>query len=551
MPCAPAAARWAQELAGGDPILLTYMTSVPRDWPLAISAALHGLPLVLQGVAQPWVGPGVRVHASREAATLLQAVAPSSTVASVHGSDLLVANAITAELKQRLRTMAAANEVLVAGECSASPFCYRDAFAADEEHQKCLRSGSAACYPNAGLYIASPRALVPLLTTWESVRMANDAPEHWSGMSSSDQLALHRLYLNRSAWLDPSSTRLRLDTDNQLHLSLYACKQEERLSHDLRRRRRQLARCTSRDFDPLSMLEISSNPHGLGLSVVLRDGGRAPARPLFVHANGNHSRLDSLTRMLLDQMRINPSAYARISRHPVLLIDAHPTFAPLQGAPCGVLPLGVLMNGSYSAQPARHNPPVAELVEQARSSSQIPAERNGIIDLLSFNDEIDMLSYRLRLHSQFVQQFVIIECDVTYSGAPKKLYAHEMLLKEYDRANDAHPSSTRPMLVFEGAWEGLQYRFTDITLAEPACRIRLVNLTLLPPRNLRHSAGHANVTAAWSRELQVRKFITHFVSSEFSGGQIVIISDVDELFDPAEAGQIRQDGNCVDGIANS
>jgi len=45
-----------------------------------------------------------------------------------------------------------------------------------------------------------------------------------------------------------------------------------------------------------------------------------------------------------------------------------------------------------------------------------------IFDVFLFNNEIDMLSFRLEYLNDIVDKFIIVECSLTHSGKPKKLY---------------------------------------------------------------------------------------------------------------------------------
>ena len=60
-------------------------------------------------------------------------------------------------------------------------------------------------------------------------------------------------------------------------------------------------------------------------------------------------------------------------------------------------------------------------------------ERAGgpwLVDVLPVGDDVDMLSYRLRLHAPFTRTFVIWEMPVMYSGRRKPLHAHRLLLPD-------------------------------------------------------------------------------------------------------------------------
>ena len=47
------------------------------------------------------------------------------------------------------------------------------------------------------------------------------------------------------------------------------------------------------------------------------------------------------------------------------------------------------------------------------------------IDCFIFNDELDLLEFRLEEHNSFVDMFILVESKKTFSGKPKPLYATE------------------------------------------------------------------------------------------------------------------------------
>mmetsp|Transcript_56436 Transcript_56436/g.125982 ORF Transcript_56436/g.125982 Transcript_56436/m.125982 type:complete len:96 (+) Transcript_56436:136-423(+) len=44
-----------------------------------------------------------------------------------------------------------------------------------------------------------------------------------------------------------------------------------------------------------------------------------------------------------------------------------------------------------------------------------------------FNDEVDMLRFRLNLHAPVASTFVVVQSNLTFSGKPKELYAQRVL----------------------------------------------------------------------------------------------------------------------------
>lgn len=119
-----------------------------------------------------------------------------------------------------------------------------------------------------------------------------------------------------------------------------------------------------------------------------------------------------------------------------------------------------------------------------------PASENvekRLIDVILFDSELDMLHYRLRLHKDFVDEFVIVESNITFSGKPKKLRAEENL--------------------------------TD-SLGDASYKVTLLNVPL------------DGTVGAWERGHSVRAYIVKWLSKR-ARDKVVLVSDVDELIDPS------------------
>ena len=152
-----------------------------------------------------------------------------------------------------------------------------------------------------------------------------------------------------------------------------------------------------------------------------------------------------------------------------------------------------------------------------------------------FNDELDMLDYRLRLMSPVVDTFAVVECDVTISGAPKTLHAHQLLMS---RAGSIAPSRALYLKLHGGEATGL---ITEVVLREPAAKVLLLNLSV---RSI-DVATHAKRPLPFSRELVIRKFMTFFVGRSFPQSR-VLVADVDELLDPGlGAASFKQHSSCI------
>lgn len=128
----------------------------------------------------------------------------------------------------------------------------------------------------------------------------------------------------------------------------------------------------------------------------------------------------------------------------------------------------------------------------ATDFSMIPFMRN-LIDSFIFNDEIDILKFRLEAYKDLVDFTVIAESHYTFSGAKKKLRAREFLESiSYDQA-----------------------------------RIIFVNYD--PPQELIENA----LNDRWALERFARQSISDSFGN-FSPEDLIIISDVDELPSPEQ-----------------
>ena len=185
----------------------------------------------------------------------------------------------------------------------------------------------------------------------------------------------------------------------------------------------------------------------------------------------------------------------------------------------------------------RHNSILSNTSRPAYQAATLPPEvpRQPFVDVFRFNDELDMLEYRLRLMSPIVDTFAVVECDVTDSGAPKMLHAHQLLMS---RAGSIAPSRALHLNLPGGEATGL---ITEVVLREPAAKVVLLNLSV---RSI-DVARHFKHTLAFSRELVIRKFMTFFVGRSFPQSR-VLVADVDELLDPGlGAASFQQHSSCI------
>jgi len=316
-------------------VLLTYMTDFPKGdvpWVLGLSAALHGLPLVVVGHGMSWSGAvSVKIPAVRRAAQVLQLLQPQSTVAFVDGVDTAVINTptrVTPLLTRFIPTTQRNRSVLFSGECGSWPVCYRTQFKQSSTFRTCLAE-SHTCYPNSGLYIGTPNALLRILSKLQWHLQAGSGVERLD-----DQAATNRLLI-------AETPGVLIDQQSELMLSLYGCKNPK-----LRTFMNNWTLCHEGAFDPLRRIRREAD------GSISYDGSIANNRtrrtyPLLAHASGIHSRLSkaffginqSSHRVGRDwQSLLLPTPYAlrRAREHTVLLIDS------ATHGPCSTSTLGEL-----------------------------------------------------------------------------------------------------------------------------------------------------------------------------------------------------------------
>lgn len=320
--CAKIVPQWLSNSAPSVAVL-AYLTDTAslHPWVLGLTAAAHGVPLVVAGHGMRWGGAGVKLPATRRAVQALEPHLPSSTtIVFADGTDTAIANAPPAETPAASRS---AHAVLVAGECNSWPLCYRDSYARHAAYRQCALRHSPACYPNSGLYAGSASALLHFLSALEHI--ATD-PHLLPPERGDDQAALHRLYLaggrsgdgrrgggsvgsggggnggsasaRASAILGETHVDVHVDSSRSLFAGLHACKGSG-APRAMRIKGSNFSMCHGGAHEPLVEL------HRNGTSLVFGTsrggggsrggsnggGGARQARPLLVHASGNHDRL--------------------------------------------------------------------------------------------------------------------------------------------------------------------------------------------------------------------------------------------------------------------
>ena len=132
---------WSLQL----PVLVTYLTDVPADWALGLSAAKHGYPLVLVGHGRRWSSFTGRLPGLSRAVQIIDALAVGGKhahILAVDGADTAVINSAASAMPAIRAAQAhgaAESTVLVNAECNSAPGCYISMYARDKLHQACLQ----------------------------------------------------------------------------------------------------------------------------------------------------------------------------------------------------------------------------------------------------------------------------------------------------------------------------------------------------------------------------------------------------------------------------
>ena len=330
--------RWPR----ADVNLLTYLTDIGTGgpWALGLSAAFHGQPLVVQGLGMRWGGVGVKLPAARRAAQLLQALQPHAQIVFADGSDTVVAN--PPHLFQ-WESPEARPTMTLSSECGSFPLCYTERYKQHSAHQAC-RKRSSTCFPNSGVYMGYPEALLEVLPELNALATTGTGVEH-----NEDQGAANRLYSNAS-----TSFRVSVDGDARLFLSLYRCRgvgaRTDTNGPTYTRRFAKFILCNHGSHDPLRYVRLADG----GTALSYNYSGRV-TRPFIVHSSGVHQRLITAYKgrnwtelFLPDQAR---AAAAR--SHPVLLLDS------ARHGLCHLTMLGALTQRNLARLPDSHNAGIA------------------------------------------------------------------------------------------------------------------------------------------------------------------------------------------------
>ena len=299
-----------------DVNLLTYLTDVGTGgpWVLGLSAAYHGQPLIVQGLGMRWGGVGIKLPAARRATQLLQALQPLARIVFADGSDTVVAN--PPHLFRR-EWPNAGSTMTMSSECGSFPLCYAERYRRHRAHQAC-RKRSSTCFPNSGVYTGYAEAILEVLPELNRLAATGTGVEH-----NEDQGAANRLYSSQNASSTSRESRLSVDGESQLFLSLYRCRgvgaRADINGPTYIRRFGSFTLCNHGSHDPLQHVRVADG----GAALFYNYSGRV-TRPFIVHASGVHQRLVTAYKgRSWTDVFVPDRARAHAARsHPVLLLDS-------------------------------------------------------------------------------------------------------------------------------------------------------------------------------------------------------------------------------------
>jgi beta-1,4-mannosyl-glycoprotein beta-1,4-N-acetylglucosaminyltransferase len=146
------------------------------------------------------------------------------------------------------------------------------------------------------------------------------------------------------------------------------------------------------------------------------------------------------------------------------------------------------------------------------------------IDCFIFNDELDMLEFRLEEHSDFFDYFIIVESELSHSGLKKPLYYLENKIR-YSKFNHKiiHVVSHLPEVILDNLTPEEYYQI----LNEPV----YPNLNDCYTLDSLSKRGEYH-WGAWIREhLQRDDILIGIKQLNLNDNDIIYLSDVDEIID--------------------
>jgi hypothetical protein len=150
-----------------------------------------------------------------------------------------------------------------------------------------------------------------------------------------------------------------------------------------------------------------------------------------------------------------------------------------------------------------------------------------VYDIFTFFNELELLEIRLAILAPYVDHFVIVECEETFSGHTKELFflSNRQRFRAYDD-KIIHFIVKKVPLSFD----------------ELAARLRDPATSLLEREVIENALSSDNVPAGqvhWLKEFYQKESIKHALVS-LADDDVCFVSDVDEIWNPAAFIDYRQ-----------
>ena len=154
-----------------------------------------------------------------------------------------------------------------------------------------------------------------------------------------------------------------------------------------------------------------------------------------------------------------------------------------------------------------------------------------IYDAFLFFNELDLLELRLELLYNYVDYFIISECDYTFSGLPKPFYFEEnkdIFSRFKDKIIHIKHHNSNEIDSFTNPYGDLEQENFD-----------RYNAIIKYYDTIKHSSKTSYGKPWWCRDLLQREYVS-LGMDKCSDDDIIIFGDLDEFPDPLK---IRTDGN--------
>lgn len=154
-----------------------------------------------------------------------------------------------------------------------------------------------------------------------------------------------------------------------------------------------------------------------------------------------------------------------------------------------------------------------------------------IYDIFSFFNELDLLEIRLNILGPYVDFFVIIEANVTFSGLPKPLYYKE---------NEERFSKWKNKIIY--------YTITDMPNNEEELHERLLNkeISTVERKIIQNTLSSKNIPKGqvnWLRDFYQKESAQKILDElRLRDNDICFVSDLDEIWNPESRIDYRMDG---------